>query len=233
LPARVDSLIGADRQVILGKGEARVAMVEHLLGAAAGLGVANLLVEVDAPELPILDGSARPYVDAFLAAGLITQDAPRLEFRPRAEITLNEGDASIAFSAGDNADELQVTYVLDYGAGYLKRQELTLRLSPEVFAREVAPARTYILRPEVQTFRERGLGGGATRDNLVIVEEDGASPAPLRFPDECVRHKILDLVGDLSLAGLALSGRIVAYKAGHRLHLGLARTIARQAAEAP
>ena len=216
--ACVEAVLGGSRITSLGQGRAQVRCVEHLCAAASGLGIRNLRVEIDAPELPILDGSAAEYVRAFRAAGLVEQEAPWPLFEPRASLVVEQDEAFLALAPEGRG--LTVSFTLDYGARYVGRQELTLALMPDTFVRELAPARTFALREEVQDFLARGLGGGATPDNVVIVEEDGSSARPLRFPDECVRHKIVDLLGDLSLLGARLCGRLTARRSGHAANVG-------------
>jgi len=224
------SVVAAEaRTVVLRKGPAEVCAVEHLLAAAAGIGLDNLIVELDAPELPALDGSATEYLAAFMEAGLVPQSVPRRIFRPHRQVEVSEGDARVVLAPGENV--LIVAYTIDYGQRFLGRQSLALTVNRDTFARDIAPARTLVLRPEIQDFLERGLGGGATPENVVVVEEDGTIETPLRFPDECVRHKILDLLGDLALTGVTVQGRIEAQRAGHRLHLALARKIVEEMAE--
>ena len=214
---------GEVRYTMLKAGEASVAMVEHLLAAANGLGIDNLLIEADAEEMPSLDGSAAPYVDAFERVGLQALDADKRVLQLDEKITVEADGASIEAEPSEKGLEINIT--LDYGNTFLGRQSLQVCVTPESFAREIAPARTYVLRPEIEYFRARGLGGGATVENTVIVEEDGGSPTALRFADECVRHKTLDLLGDLMLVGGPISARIRAEKSGHALNAQLAARI--------
>jgi len=221
--ARVANVGGEARMVTLRRDDAEVRLVEHLLAAAAGIGIANMIVEISAVEPPALDGSAAPYAQAFLEAGLSPQGAPQPCFTPREEIAIEEKGAWLRLAPAGS--KLTVSFTLDYGERYLGRQSRTVALTPQTFLEEIAPARTYALREEVRAFLDRGLGGGATEANVVIVEPDGSTANVLRFPDECVRHKILDLVGDLSLAGVALQGEITAFRSGHGLNVRLARAV--------
>jgi UDP-3-O-acyl-N-acetylglucosamine deacetylase len=141
---------------------------------------------------------------------------------------MTDGRASL--SARPSPLGLVVSYALDYGGKYLPPQALEVKLTPEAFARDIAPARTYVLRGEIEEFRDRGLGGGATPENTIIVEEDGSTQAELRFANECVRHKVLDLVGDLQVIGGRLSAEIVARGSGHKLNAALAKEINRASA---
>jgi len=205
-----------------------VALVEHLLAALAGLGVDNLHVAVDSDELPCLDGSARPYAEALRHAGLVAQAAPARILRLSEPIEVSERDARLI--ARPAPAVLEMAFTLDYGGRFVGRQTFRARVTGDTFLRDIAPARTYVLRPEIEALLRRGLGGGATAENVVIVEEDGTSPTALRFEDECVRHKVLDLLGDLAGIGARLRAVVEAERSGHRLNLRLARALAEHAA---
>lgn len=223
VPALADFVQASDRCTTLKNGEAEVFMVEHLLAAAAGLGIDNMIVETDAAEMPIGDGSALTYTEAFLDAGLRPQDAERRWMAPESPLTFAEGDVTIA--AAPRAEGLLATYVLDFGRQFVKTQAATFEIDRETFLREIAPARTFVLRPEVDAFIQKGLGKGATVENTVVLEMNGDVSVDLRFADECVRHKLLDMIGDLSLAGAPLRGRVLGFKSGHAANIRLARAI--------
>lgn len=218
-----NAALGEARYTNLKRENASVAMVEHLLAAANGLRVDNLLIEVDADEMPSLDGSAAPYVEAVDRAGLRELNAQRRVLSLKEKITVQSQDAVIEAEPCEKG--LEINFTLDYGNKFLGRQSLMILVTPESFARDIASARTYVLRPEIEYFRARGIGGGATVENTVVVEEDGGSPTKLRFVDECVRHKVLDLIGDLALIGWPLCARISAEKSGHTLNARLAARI--------
>jgi len=196
------------------------ATVEHLLAAAAGLGVDNLFVDIDGPELPILDGSAAPYVAALDAAGRVRQGAPRRVLRVLRGVGVADGakTASIAPLAG--AFEIDVTIRYDDPAIGVQRR--CLAITPESFRAEVAPARTFGRLSDLEGLRARGLALGASLDNTVAVDAGRiANPEGLRAPDEFVRHKILDVVGDFALAGARVEGRFVGDQCGHGLNAKL------------
>lgn len=203
-----------------------VHLVEHLLAAIGGLQIDNLLVEINADELPCLDGSALPYVEALTKAGIVEQNrtARQVELSRPIEV----GNDAAFVKALPSRDGLFIAYTLDYGERYLPRQTFELKVTEESFGREIAPARTYVLREEIEQFRARGLGLGATPENTIIVEEDGSTQTALRFEDECIRHKVLDLVGDLQVIGGRLVARIVARGSGHKQNAELAREIIRE-----
>jgi UDP-3-O-acyl N-acetylglucosamine deacetylase len=215
---------GAQRWTALRAGEAEVRMVEHLLSALFGLGIDNLVIETTAMEMPVGDGSAKTFTEPFLAAGVRELDAPRRMAQLRRPIVVTESD--IVLAAAPSSGGLSVTYILDYGQHFLRCQTLTLGVTRESFLDGIAGARTYVLRPEVDAFIKLGLGRGATPENTIVLEEDGRLSATARFPDECVRHKILDMLGDLFLSGRFVSARVIGYKSGHATNIRLAQAIA-------
>jgi len=227
--ASVENVPAAQRWTALKRGEAEVRMVEHVLAALAGLGINNCLVQADAAEMPVGDGSALCFVSPLLNAGVVEQEAPSGRFAPERAVGVTDKD--VALVALPQPGRLTVTYVLDYGKHFIKSQALTMEIDRDTFAREIAPARTYVLRPEVDAFIKSGMGRGATPENTVVLEEDGRLSVAPRFPDECARHKILDLMGDLYLAGGPLHARVLGYKSGHAANVRLARAI-RDAARA-
>jgi UDP-3-O-[3-hydroxymyristoyl] N-acetylglucosamine deacetylase / 3-hydroxyacyl-[acyl-carrier-protein] dehydratase len=205
------------------KGEAQVVMIEHLLAGLFGLGIDNLRIEVDAVEMPVGDGSAMTYVTPLLEVGTVEQGVQRKPLVIDQPIVVCEED--ILLVAAPQDEGLTITYTLDYGDKFLKSQSLTVTIDEETFLKEIAPARTYCLRPEIDFFKKIGLGGGASAENTVVVELDGTISDNARFADECVRHKILDLLGDLYLAGRLASGRLMGYKSGHATNARLARKL--------
>lgn len=223
IPARAAFLVGSERCTALGAGGASVLTVEHLLAALAGLEVDNALVEVEGDEVPGVDGSARPFVEAILGVGLAEQAALRRVRRlMRAVWVADEGRLVMAMPA----QQFSVAFAFVSDHPGLEDQYAEFSLDPETFVRELAGARTVAFRTEVEELRRRGLGLGARPDGVVLVGPGGVEN-PLRYPDEVVRHKILDVVGDLALVG-PLSARILAVRSGHRLTHELARRIEQQ-----
>jgi len=201
----------------------RVGTVEHLLAALHGLGVDNAAIEVDADEVPILDGSAVPFVYLLQEAGVRVQPWPRRYLRVRRPVEVKVGDSTLTLYPHDG---LRVTYTIEFDHPAIRRQTLTLDMDQAVFQEEIAPARTFGFLRDVEALRRAGLAKGGSLENAVLVGEHEVLN-PLRFPDEFVRHKILDLVGDLSLAGAPLLAHAVAYKAGHALHILAVREMLR------
>jgi UDP-3-O-[3-hydroxymyristoyl] N-acetylglucosamine deacetylase len=228
IPARLDRLSGAAWATTLTDGGASVGTVEHLLSAVAGLGIDDLRVRVDGAEVPILDGSARPFVELLEAAGRVESSLPRLVLRVESPVTVREGDRWIAV---EPARGCQVRYLIDFDHPLIGRSERSFTLRPDQYARDIAPARTFCRLEDVDRLREAGLALGGSLDNAVVVDRERILNPPLRFDDEFVRHKILDLIGDLALLGAPLEGRVTASLAGHALHARLmSKLLARRTA---
>ncbi|MFO0838288.1 MAG: UDP-3-O-acyl-N-acetylglucosamine deacetylase [Phycisphaerae bacterium] len=228
ITARIENLSKRARRTSLRNGTATIETVEHCLAAIRGLGIDNLEVELDAMEVPGVDGSSRPFVDALTSAGTEEQVAERRIVRVSRPVRVGEGDAELVAWPTDD-DRLQIIYELEYDAGApLSRQIYKFILDPATFANEIAPARTFIFDNEVPHLRAAGLGSHLSYQDLLVIGPDGPIENQFRFPDECVRHKILDLVGDLMLAGNFVAGRIYARKSGHNLNHELVRRIIEQ-----
>lgn len=215
---------GETRSTTLRSGAAEVCVVEHLLSAAYGLGIDDLIVEMDGPEMPAGDGSALTCVRWLQEAGVAELDATVSTCVVDRPVVV-EGDAA-RIAAEPHDDGLRVTFTLDYGDRFFGVQSLAFDLTPEAYVAEIAPARTYVLRPEIERFIAMGLGRGASLKNVIVLEEDGSITGEQRFEDECVRHKIVDVLGDLSLVGRPLQAHVSAYRSGHALNAELARRLA-------
>ena len=231
-PARIavhsDARVEAPLRTILEAGGERVEMVEHVLAALASQRIDNCEVWLNRPELPGMDGSAEAFVAAIDAAGRTQQRATTSRVTPLHTIRVGDERSWIQIESG-NDDELIIDYDLDYGpATSIGRQRFELVVTPAAFRRELAAARTFILEEQAQAFVARGLGQHVRPQDLLIFGKDGPVDNQLRFEDECVRHKILDVIGDLALLGRELSGRITAYRSGHRLNGRLVQAVAQQ-----
>jgi UDP-3-O-[3-hydroxymyristoyl] N-acetylglucosamine deacetylase len=208
---------------VLEKDGLSVGTIEHLMAALYALRVDDLRIELDGPEVPILDGSSRPFVDLVLDAGTVEHAVPRQYLTIVRPVEVSHEEKTISVHP---CSEYRVTYAIDFSHPRLGYQELTASLwSVEAFAEKLAPARTFAFEREVDVLRKLGLARGGSLDNAVVVGETAILNPDLRFPDEFVRHKMLDLTGDLSLLGRPLRGHVVAYRAGHDLHARLARKI--------
>ncbi|MCL6554532.1 MAG: UDP-3-O-acyl-N-acetylglucosamine deacetylase [Firmicutes bacterium] len=219
--ATLGEVVATARGVVLGR-TARVATVEHLLSAARGLGIDNLRVELDGEELPCGDGSARIYVDALERAGLVPQPAPRRPIVLDAPVWASNGGSMIVAVP---ARRLRITYVVTADGATLEPQIAEFREDADEYARAIAPARTWGLAAEVDALRARGLARGASLATTLVIGPEGFVNEP-RFPNELARHKILDAIGDLALLGRPLQAHVIAVRAGHGLHIALAREIA-------
>jgi UDP-3-O-acyl N-acetylglucosamine deacetylase len=225
LAADVRQRIEVPRRTTLAAGGVQVEMVEHVLAALFGLRIDNCEVWASAPELPGLDGSCQALVEAIAAAGISEQQRTRRRLVVT-DITRVGNDECWVEARPAKAGGLQITYKLDYGPNNpIGKQTIELAVTPKSFQQELAPARTFIMEEEAQWLRERGLGTRVTSRDLLVFGPDGPIDNPLRFEDECVRHKALDLVGDLALAGCDLVGQFIAYKSGHRQNADLVRIL--------
>lgn len=195
-----------------------ISTTEHLLSACVGVGLDNAIVELDNLELPLLDGSAKPFVDLILQAGLRRQRRPRTYYRIRRKIELQEGDKFIGVYPGSG---YSVSYAIDFPHPLIGQETFEVELSNSQYQREIAAARTFGFKEQEQQLKNMGLIRGATMDNCVVLTPDSVLNGPLRFPDEFVRHKVLDLIGDLALLGRRIVGRVVANRAGHAMHTAL------------
>jgi UDP-3-O-[3-hydroxymyristoyl] N-acetylglucosamine deacetylase len=207
---------------------ARIGTIEHLMAAFAGLGVDNALVEIDGPELPILDGSALSLVFLLDCAGLRAQAAPRRAIEILRPVRVADGDGFAELRPPTHAGDagFALTLSIDFPAAAIGQQSYALRLTPENFRRDLAPARTFALLHEVDALHRAGLAQGGSLENAVVVDGHRVlNPTGLRMPDEFVRHKLLDVVGDLALAGAPLHGRFVGHRTGHALNNRLLRTL--------
>jgi UDP-3-O-[3-hydroxymyristoyl] N-acetylglucosamine deacetylase len=195
-----------------------ISTTEHLLSAFIGVGIDNAIVELDNLELPILDGSARPFVEAIRKAGIRKQRRPRTYLRIRKEMELREGDKSIAVYP---AESYSVSYTINFPHPLIGKETFSVDLSDGNYLREIAAARTFGFRDDEPVMRNMGLIRGASSDNCIVLTPEGVENPPLRFPDEFVRHKVLDLIGDLALLGKQILGTVVADRAGHAMHTAL------------
>lgn len=216
IPARSAFVVDTRLATVLGAPGAEVSTVEHCLAALASQGVDNARIEVDGPELPILDGSALPYVEALGRVGLRPQQARRRLLRVEKPIRVTDGDR---FSILRPATGFRVTYTIDFQGRFPGPQHFFLDVTPRSFAAELAPARTFGFLDEVEYLRRNGKARGGSLGNAVVLHEgEVLNPEGLRMPDELVRHKILDAVGDLSLLGFPVQGHLIVHKGGHALH---------------
>jgi len=215
VPATVDHVGGINHATGLMRDTVRVDTVEHLLAAFVSLGVDNAVVELSSPEVPIMDGSAAPFIYLIQEAGIKPLSNPRRYLKVLQPISLSRGDKRIALYPSDH---FKVTYSIAFDHPMLRHQSRTIRLTEESFVEEIAPARTFGFLEEVEMMRQQGLALGGSLENAIVIGDTGVLNNALRFDDEFVRHKILDVIGDMALVGHPIIGHLVAHRGGHALH---------------
>lgn len=201
-----------------------ISTTEHILSAFIGLGIDNAIVELDNLELPILDGSAKPFVDAILRAGIRKQRRARTYWRIRRELELREGDKFIGVYPSDT---YAVAYTINFPHPLIGKETFQVELNNGNYLRDIASARTFGFLHEADAMRKQGLIRGASPENCLVLSREGLTNPPLRYSDEFVRHKVLDLIGDLALLGKQILGRVVADRAGHAMHTALVSRLLR------
>jgi UDP-3-O-[3-hydroxymyristoyl] N-acetylglucosamine deacetylase len=226
IPAVASHVGGIAYATKLTRDEGSVDTVEHLLAAVVSSGIDNLVVELNTPEVPIMDGSSAPFVYLIQEAGIKRLSAPRRYLKVQRPISLAHGDKHISVYPSDH---FKVTYSIAFDHPLLRHQARTMRVTEESFAEEIAPARTFCFLKEVEMLRQNGLALGGSLDNAIVIGETGVLNSALRFDDEFVRHKILDAIGDLALVGYPLIGHVVAHRGGHALHTAFAARILEEA----
>lgn len=216
VPARWDAVVPSRLCTLLGNASGvTVSTVEHIMAALAGCGIHNALIEIDGPEVPILDGSSEQFVTAFIARGLREQLTPVRALRIVKPVDVTDGDATARL---EPAEMLEIAFEIDFAEAAIGRQEKHLTMSNGAFVRELCDSRTFCRQQDVDEMRAQGLALGGTLDNAVVFEGDRVlSPGGLRYRDEPVRHKMLDALGDLALAGGPILGRYTGVRAGHAL----------------
>ncbi len=232
IPANIEALSDSYRCTSLTWNHVEIKAVEHLLSACVGLGVDNLMIEVDGDEVPALGGCPLEYGRALQEAGIVDQSAERPLLELEDTVSVPEGHATIV--AMPQEEGLTVSYVLDFDEGYWPTEAFTISLDPDSFMAELAPARTFGLGDDYEEFKRLSIGGGVTDDNAFVLRKDGSvvrphsgQPAELLFPNEAVRHKVVDLLGDLAFVNADIRARVFAVRSGHKLNIALARRLDR------
>lgn len=225
--ARVENVAKRLRRTSIRNGTVQIETIEHCMSALAGLGIDNAIVRLNGNEVPSLEGSSQPFVDKLKEAGIVSLDKPRQVFRIPETVRVADGPAYVmATPASEDEDALEILYDLNYGPDSpIGQQVYKIRLTPETFEEQVASARTFLMKEEAEQFRAAGLGQHVTYDDILVFGEEGPIENTLRFPDECVRHKILDLIGDLFLFGRFVVGHVFARQSGHALNHELVRRL--------
>jgi len=219
IPARVSHVGAVAYATQLKLGEARVETVEHLLAALASTRIDNAFIELNTPEVPIMDGSSAPFIYLVQEAGVRTLAEPRKYLKVTRPVTLTRGDKQIALFPSDH---FKVSYTIGFDHPLLRHQTRTIVVTEDSFIEDIAPARTFTFLKEVEMLRQNGLALGGSLDNAVVISDTGVLNISLRFEDEFVRHKILDLIGDFALLGHQVIAHAVVHRGGHALHTAMA-----------
>jgi UDP-3-O-[3-hydroxymyristoyl] N-acetylglucosamine deacetylase len=222
IPATVEHVAGINYATGLSRDSGTVETVEHLLSALVSLGIDNVVVELSQPEVPIMDGSAAPFVYLINEAGVKRLTPLRRYLKVLRPISLSRGDKRIAIYPSAH---FKVTYSIAFDHPLLRHQSRTMRINEDSFVEEIAPARTFGFLKEVELLRQQGLALGGSLENAIVIGDTGVLNNALRFEDEFVRHKILDVIGDLALVGHPLIGHVVAHRGGHALHTAFAAQV--------
>jgi UDP-3-O-[3-hydroxymyristoyl] N-acetylglucosamine deacetylase len=213
ISAHFNMIVDTSLATVIGYNGFIISTIEHLMAAFSGLSIDNALVELDAHEIPVLDGSSNPFTSHILDAGIKQQDAPRCYFVVKEPIKHTENGKSVTIYPSNS---YKVSYTIDFDHPLIKKQHYSLEISDETFACEIAMARTFGFLHEVELMKKYGLALGGSLDNAVVIDEDAiVNTEGLRYPDEFVRHKMLDCIGDFSLLGLPILGHVVLVKSGH------------------
>lgn len=219
IKANNDQVVDTRLATSLGLNGYRIYTVEHLLSALAGVGIDNASIEIDSSEVPIMDGSAAEFTSLMQGVGLRAQEKRKWFFRIKRPVTVQEGDKYIHLFP---FNEFKISYTIEFDHPLLQNQSFTLVVKNHTFLEEISRARTFGFLKDVETLKQNGFAKGGSLENAIIIDASGIlNQDGLRYEDEFVRHKILDLIGDLSLVGKPIQGHIIAYKSGHTLNLAL------------
>jgi len=223
IPASVEYISHCSYATTLLKNGVVLSTCEHLLSALRGLGVDNCFIYLDNIEIPILDGSSENFVDLIRQVGLVDQNAPRRFLRVLKKVEYSHGDRKMSI---EPADSFQIECAIDFDHPMIGTQTLNITVTEEGYGKEIASARTFGFTHEIEQLRKANLALGGSLDNAIVLDEQGMlNETPLRFQNEFVRHKILDLIGDLALLGMPLQGKVTAAKSGHAVHASMMATL--------
>jgi UDP-3-O-[3-hydroxymyristoyl] N-acetylglucosamine deacetylase len=225
IPARIEYRVESPRRTCLQRGDVRVEMIEHVMAALAGLEIDNCEIWTTAAEMPGLDGSSAPLVAALQKAGIVEQNALQPSLRIERAVRVTEGDQWLEVRPTTSERSVFV-YHLDYGpSSPIQPQVFGFTFTSNAFTCQISDARTFLLRSEAESLRQKGIGRRTSFRDLLVLDQHGPVDNCFRYPDECARHKILDMIGDLALAGIPIVGHFVAYRSGHRLNAKLTEMV--------
>lgn len=223
IPASVEYISHCSYATTLLKNGVVLSTCEHLLSALRGLGVDNCFIHLDNIEIPILDGSSENFVDLIVSAGFTNQEAPKRFLRVLKKVEYAHGDRQMSIEPSDFFD---IECLIDFNHPMIGTQTFKLRVTEDEYGKEIASARTFGFTHEIEQLRKANLALGGSLENAIVLDEQGMlNDTPLRFPNEFVRHKILDLIGDLALLGMPLMGKVTAHKSGHAVHASMMATL--------
>ncbi len=225
IKADIDHVVDVSRGTTIGVDDVKVHTVEHVLAAIAGLNIDNINIEVDANEIPVGDGSALPFMTTLKKAGVVEQDAPRNYITLDRPVFYKSDDVTLSVLP---ADDLRLTMTISYDHPAVGTQYASFNITPELFEREIAPARTFCFLRDVRMLQQQGLIKGGSLENAVVIGDEGILNDDLRYPDEFVRHKVLDLLGDIYLLGKPVRGHIIGVKSGHAMHVKFSQQIKKE-----
>jgi UDP-3-O-[3-hydroxymyristoyl] N-acetylglucosamine deacetylase len=223
--ARPENVQDTHHATTIGRDGVEVRTIEHLMAALAGMGIDNCLIDLTGPEIPAMDGSARPWVDLIQRSQRKRQFAPKTYLKVRERIVVSNGSRFLQLVP---SEKLTVFYTMSFSYPFLGEQSVAYNLSRKTFIDNIAPSRTYVFLQDVERLRSAGLAQGGSLENTVVVSDEGILNGGLRWRDELVRHKVLDIIGDLYLLGSPVVGTLIAYGAGHELHVQLVQKIQEQ-----
>lgn len=227
IPAHHSKVKNTELATTIIEGEASVSTIEHLMATFYALAIDNVTIRINGPEVPVIDGSAAPFVELINSDGIASAGGKRIAAKITSEIGVESNGSWAKLEPAKNG--FFIDYTIVYENRHIGTQHFAFELTPEIFETEIAPARTFGLLEDVNEMRSKGLAMGGSLENAVVISGDGViNPEGLRFPDECVRHKCLDAIGDLALFGMPIIGKFTAYKSGHRLNHELVSKLAQQ-----
>jgi UDP-3-O-[3-hydroxymyristoyl] N-acetylglucosamine deacetylase len=223
IKADSSNILATDHATTIGKGNTKISTIEHLMAAVYALGINNIIIRVYGPEVPVMDGSSRPFVDALTAAGIAYNSSPEITLDIKSRLSISDGDKFISI---EPCRGLYVDCRIEFDHPLIQKQLFSAKITPKNFTKKICMARTFGFLKDVEAMKKHGLALGGSLENAVVIDNDRIiNSEGLRSPDEFVKHKVLDLIGDIALSGFRINGRIKAVKTGHEMHSRLVQKI--------